>query len=74
MGVGKKVVENKTKKFVEDVTGDIPIVGDIVDKNVKSGPMDRVSDTADKGKDKLDDAAGKITGSGKKSKSPLKRG
>lgn len=59
MGVGKKVVENKTKKVVENVTEDIPIVGDAIDKNVKSGPMDRAGDMADKGKDKVDDKPGR---------------
>jgi hypothetical protein len=72
MGIGKKVVERKTKKVVENVTGDIPVVGDMVDKNIKSGPMDRAGDTMDKGKDKLGDARGKVTGGVKKPKNPLK--
>jgi hypothetical protein len=72
MGIGKKVVENKTKKVVENVTGDIPVVGDMVDKNVKSGPRDRAGDAADKGKDRLDDTMDKVTGKEKKIKNPLK--
>ena len=72
MGVGKKVVEHKTKKVVENVTGDIPVVGDMVDRNVKSGPMDRAGDSIDKSKDKLDKKVDKIGGD-KDKKSPLKR-
>jgi hypothetical protein len=39
---------------VEGVTEDIPVVGDLVDDNIKSGPMDRADDSLDKTKDKLD--------------------
>jgi hypothetical protein len=74
MGVGKKVVEHKTKKVVENVTEGIPVVGDAVDRNVKSGPLDRADDAADKGKDKVSDATDKLTGGSKKSKNPLRRG
>ena len=73
MGIGKKVVENKTKKVVENVTGDIPVVGDMVDKNIKSGPMDRAGDTMEKGKDKLGDTKDKVTGADNSRKNPLKR-
>ena len=54
MGVGKKIAENKAKKVVEGATADIPIVGGMVDKNVKSGPMDRANDSIDSSKKKLD--------------------
>ena len=73
MGIGKKVVGRKTKKVVENVTEDIPVVGGAVDRNVKSGPLDRAGDAADKGKDKLSDATDKLTGGSKKSKNPLRR-
>ena len=54
MGIGKKAVTHKGKKLVEGVTEDIPVVGDLVDSSVKSGPMDRAGDSLDKTKDKLD--------------------
>ena len=34
MGIGKKAVSHKGKKVVENVTEDIPVVGDLVDRNV----------------------------------------
>mgnify|MGYP003572271860 FL=1 len=59
MGVGKKVATRKGKKLVENATDGIPIVGDIVDDAVKSGPMDRARGSArsaaNKVKDKRDD-------------------
>ena len=54
MGMGKKAVTHKGKKVVEGVTEDIPVVGDLVDDSIKSGPMDRADDSLDKTKDKLD--------------------
>ncbi len=54
MGIGKKAVTHKGKKVVESVTEDIPVVGDLVDSSVKSGPMDRAEDSLDKTKDKFD--------------------
>jgi hypothetical protein len=39
---------------VENVTEDIPIVGDLVDDAIKSGPMDRTEDSLDRTKDKFD--------------------
>jgi hypothetical protein len=54
MGVGKKVVTRKGKKIVENTTDDIPIVGDLVDSSIKSGPVDRTKDSLDGAKDKLE--------------------
>ena len=54
MGIGKKAVTHKGKKVVENVTEDIPVVGDLVDDAVKSGPVDRAGDGLDNTKDKLD--------------------
>jgi hypothetical protein len=54
MGIGKKVVTGKAKKTVENATANIPGVGDFVDKNVHSGPMDRAGDGLEKTKDKLE--------------------
>ncbi len=54
MGIGKKAVTHKGKKVVENATEDIPVVGDLVDKSISSGPADRAGDTLDRGKDKLD--------------------
>ncbi|TNF73318.1 MAG: hypothetical protein EP299_08380 [Acidobacteria bacterium] len=54
MGIGKKAVTHKGKKVVEGATEDIPVVGDLVDDAVKSGPMDRADDSLGKTKDKLD--------------------
>ena len=54
MGIGKKVATNKAKKVVEGVTEDIPVVGDLVDQSIKSGPMDRADDTLDDAKDRFD--------------------
>ena len=54
MGVGKKIVEGKTKKVVENATEGIPVVGDVVDKSIKSGPVDRASDGLDDAKKDLD--------------------
>jgi hypothetical protein len=59
MGIGTKLAKRKGKKVVENAAEGIPVVGDMVDKNVKSGPMDRVGDSVDKGKDKLDKSIGK---------------
>lgn len=53
MGIGKKAVTHKGKKVVEGVTEDIPVVGDLVDSSVKSGPMDRADDSLDRTKDKF---------------------
>ena len=54
MGVGKKAVTHKGKKAVEKATEDIPIVGDLVDNSIKSGPVDRADDSLDQAKDKVD--------------------
>lgn len=54
MGIGKKAVTHKGKKVVENATEGIPVVGDLVDDAVKSGPMDRAGDGLDKTKDKFD--------------------
>ena len=54
MGISKKAVTHKGKKVVEGVTEDIPVVGDLVDNSVKSGPMDRADDSLDRTKDKFD--------------------
>jgi hypothetical protein len=54
MGIGKKAATHKGKKVVENVTEDIPIVGDLVDDAIKSGPMDRTEDSLDRTKDKFD--------------------
>lgn len=54
VGLGKKAVTHKGKKVVEGVTEDIPVVGDLVDDRVKSGPMDRTKDGLDNTKDKFD--------------------
>lgn len=59
MGVGKKVVTGKAKKSVEKATSGIPVVGDVVDKSINSGPMDKVSDDLDDAKDQLDDGVKK---------------
>ena len=59
MGVGKKAVTHKGKKVVEGVTEDIPIVGDLVDDSIKSGPMDRTKDSLDNTKDKVSRDKGK---------------
>ena len=59
MGIGKKAVTHKGKKAVESATEDIPVVGDLVDNAVKSGPMDRADDSLEKTKDKLDRDKGK---------------
>lgn len=59
MGIGKKAVSHKGKKVVENVTEDIPVVGDLVDDAVKSGPMDRAEDGLDNTKDKFDRDKGK---------------
>ena len=53
MGVGKKVVTRKGKKLVENTTEGIPVVGDLVDSSIKSGPMDRTQDSLEGTKDKL---------------------
>ena len=54
MGIGKKAATHKGKKVIENATEDIPVVGDLVDDAVKSGPMDRTEDSLDRTKDKLD--------------------
>ncbi len=54
MGIGKKAVEGKAKRVVENVTEDIPVVGDLVDKSIKSGPMDQIDDSLEETKDKFD--------------------
>ena len=56
MGVGKKAVEHKAKKTVEKATKDIPVVGDVVDKSVSTGPLDRADDALEDGKDRASDA------------------
>lgn len=48
MGIGKKAAKHKAKKVVEGVTEDIPVVGDLVDDSIQSGPMDRADDKLDK--------------------------
>jgi hypothetical protein len=53
MGIGKKVVTRKGKKIVENTTEDIPIVGDLVDDAIKSGPVDRTRDSVEGAKDKV---------------------
>ena len=57
MGIGKKagktVAKTKAKGTVQNATEDIPVVGGMVDKNVKAGPMDRAGDQLDRTKDKL---------------------
>jgi hypothetical protein len=54
MGIGKKAATHKGKKVIENATEDIPVVGDLVDDAVKSGPMDRTQDSLDRTKDKFD--------------------
>jgi hypothetical protein len=54
MGVGKKAVTHKGKKVIENATEDIPVVGDLVDNSIKSGPVDRADDSLDQAKDKVD--------------------
>ena len=54
MGIGKKAATHKGKKVIENATEDIPVVGDLVDKSIKSGPVDRADDSLDRTKDKLD--------------------
>ena len=73
MGIGKKVVENKTKKVVENVTGDIPVVGDMVDKNVKSGPMDRAGDSVSQGQGQARQESGQA-GWRRQEKEPVETG
>jgi hypothetical protein len=60
MGIGKKAATHKGKKVVENVTEDIPVVGDLVDQSISSGPMDRTEDGLDRTKDKLDRDKGKL--------------
>jgi hypothetical protein len=60
MGIGKKAVTHKGKKVIEKATEDIPVVGDLVDKSIKSGPLDGVEDSLDQTKDKLDRGKGKL--------------
>ncbi|MEJ2542259.1 MAG: hypothetical protein P8188_20225, partial [Gemmatimonadota bacterium] len=43
------------KKTVEKATKDIPIVGDVVDKNVRTGPLDGADDALDDAKDRAGD-------------------
>jgi hypothetical protein len=77
MGVGKKAVEHKAKKTVEKATKDIPIVGDVVDKSVRTGPLDGADDALEGAKDRagdtlketgeaLDEGKDKLTGKKKK--------
>ena len=54
MGIGKKAATHKGKKMVENATEDIPVVGDVVDQSISSGPMDRAGDSLDEAKGKLD--------------------
>ena len=54
MGVGKKAVTHKGKKVIENATEDIPVVGDLVDNSIKSGPVDRADDSLDQAKNKVD--------------------
>jgi hypothetical protein len=60
MGIGKKAATHKGKKMVENVAEDIPIVGDLVDDAIQSGPMDRADDSLDRTKDKFDRDKGKF--------------
>ena len=59
MGIGKKAVTHKGKKVVENATDGIPVVGDLVDSSIRSGPGDRAGDSLDKTKDKFDRDKGK---------------
>ena len=45
----------------------------MVDKNIKSGPMDRASDSIDKSKNKLDKKVDGIGRDNDEKKNPLKR-
>jgi hypothetical protein len=60
MGIGKKAATHKGKKVIENMTEDIPVVGDLVDKSIKSGPLDGAEDSLDRTKDKLDRDKGKF--------------
>ena len=52
MGVVKGAAKHKGKKAVENATEDIPVVGDVVDSAVSSGPMDKAGDKLDKDRDR----------------------
>ena len=54
MGIGKKAATHKGKKVIENATEDIPVVGDLVDRTIKSGPLDSAEDSLDRTKDKFD--------------------
>ena len=61
MGIGKKAVTNKGKKLVENATDGIPVVGDLVDNSIKSGPADRAGDSLEKSKNQRGRDNGKGT-------------
>lgn len=54
MGIGKKTVTHRGKKVVERATDGIPIIGDLVDDAIQSGPMDRADDSLGRTKDRFD--------------------
>jgi hypothetical protein len=53
MGVVKGAAKHKGKKMVENATDDMGVVGDVIDKNISSGPLDAAGDKLDKATDDI---------------------
>lgn len=53
MGVVKGAAKHKGKKVVENATEDMGVVGDVIDNNISSGPLDKAGDTVNKATDDI---------------------
>jgi hypothetical protein len=53
MGVVKGAAKHKGKKAVENATDDMGVVGDVIDNNISSGPLDKAGDTVNKATDDI---------------------
>ncbi len=54
MGVVKGVAKHKVKKEVNEALDDMGVVGDVIDKNTSTGPLDAAEYKLDKTKDNLE--------------------
>jgi hypothetical protein len=53
MGVVKGAAKHKGKKMVENATEDMGVVGDVIDRNISSGPIDSAGDKLNKATDDI---------------------
>jgi hypothetical protein len=53
MGVVKGAAKHKGKKTIENATEDMGVVGEVIDNNISSGPLDKAGDTVNKATDDL---------------------